>query len=172
MTKITEAEKPAPDTFLDRSSGREGSIRAGLVETSHREKIKTRPDNPSSSVQPVDDPESLYIATLPIEPATRLRVSPRTLGVVHLMYPDAQTKPRNITWDDFVHALYDAGFVASNNGGSAVRFGRGSGGDSGDKGAIIFHKPHPVLKIDPVMLHGMGRRLTKWFGWSRDSFAA
>ncbi|KAG7043857.1 ycfA-like protein domain-containing protein [Colletotrichum scovillei] len=172
MAKITKAEKPAPDTFLDRSRATEGFIRADLVETSHREKVKTRPDNSSSSSQSVDDPESPDIATLSIEPVTRLRVSPRTLGVVHLMYPDAQTKPRNITWDDFVYTLCDAGFVASNNGGSAVRFERGSGGDGGGKGAIIFHKPHPVLKIDPVMLHGMGRRLTKWFGWTRDSFAA
>ncbi|KAK1713108.1 hypothetical protein BDP67DRAFT_591067 [Colletotrichum lupini] len=172
MAKITEAEKPAPDTFLDRSTATEGIIRADLVQTTQREKVKTRPDNSSSSSQSVDDPESPDIATLSIEPVTRLRVSPRTLGVVHLMYPDAQTKPRNITWDDFVYALCDAGFVASNNGGSAVRFERGSRGGSGDKGAIIFHKPHPVLKIDPVMLHGMGRRLTKWFGWTRDSFAA
>ncbi|KAI3554134.1 hypothetical protein CABS02_05549 [Colletotrichum abscissum] len=172
MAKITEAEKPAPDTFLDRSTATEGIIRADLVQTTQREKVKTRPDNSSSSSQSVDDPESPDIATLSIEPVTRLRVSPRTVGVVHLMYPDAQTKPRNITWDDFVYALCDAGFVASNNGGSAVRFERGSRGGSGDKGAIIFHKPHPVLKIDPVMLHGMGRRLTKWFGWTRDSFAA
>ncbi|KAL4405852.1 hypothetical protein CABS03_12253 [Colletotrichum abscissum] len=169
---LSVAEKPAPDTFLDRSTATEGIIRADLVQTTQREKVKTRPDNSSSSSQSVDDPESPDIATLSIEPVTRLRVSPRTVGVVHLMYPDAQTKPRNITWDDFVYALCDAGFVASNNGGSAVRFERGSRGGSGDKGAIIFHKPHPVLKIDPVMLHGMGRRLTKWFGWTRDSFAA
>ncbi|EXF81086.1 hypothetical protein CFIO01_12026 [Colletotrichum fioriniae PJ7] len=169
---LSVAEKPAPGTFRDRSTETEGSIRADLVQTSHREKVKTRPDNSSSSAQPVDDLESLDIATLSIEPVTRLRVSLRTLDVVYLMYPDAQTKSRNITWDDFVHALCDAGFVASNNGGLAVRFELGSGGFSGEKGAIIFYKSHPVLKIDPVMLHGMGRRLTKWFGWTRDSFSA
>ncbi|KAJ0305147.1 hypothetical protein COL516b_005377 [Colletotrichum fioriniae] len=164
MANIADAEKPAPDIFRDRSTATEGSIRADLVQTSHLAKVKTRPDNSSSSVQPVDDLESLDIATLSIKPVTRLRVSPRTLDVVYLMYPDAQTKSRNITWDDFVRALCDAGFVASNNGGF--------GGFSGEKGAIIFYKSHPVLKIDPVMLHGMGRRLTKWFGWTRDSFSA
>ncbi|KAK1635196.1 hypothetical protein BDP81DRAFT_482246 [Colletotrichum phormii] len=172
MTKITEVEKSAPGTFRDTSTASQSSIRADLAQKSQREKVKTRPDNPSASIQPVENPEAPDIAALSIEPVTKIRVSQRTLDVVHLMYPESQTKPRNITWDDFVHALCDAGFVASNNGGSAVRFELGSRGEFGDKGAIIFHKPHPVLKVDPVMLHGMGRRLTKWFGWTRDRFTA
>lgn len=138
MANIADAEKPAPDIFRDRSTATEGSIRADLVQTSHLAKVKTRPDNSSSSVQPVDDLESLDIATLSIKPVTRLRVSPRTLDVVYLMYPDAQTKSRNITWDDFVRALCDAGFVASNNGGLAVRFELGSEGSPARKGPSSF----------------------------------
>ncbi|KAL2876384.1 hypothetical protein SGCOL_008384 [Colletotrichum sp. CLE4] len=160
ITKIIEVKKSAPDT---------SETQAQRHRTSQREKVKTRPDSLPESVQLADTPESIDTARLSIKPAKRIQVAPRTLDVVHLMYPDAQSKPRNITWDDFVHALCDAGFVASNNGGSAVRFELGSGGEFGEKGAIIFHKPHPVLKVDPVMLHGMGR-LAEWFGWTRDRF--
>ncbi|KAK1674804.1 hypothetical protein BDP55DRAFT_716232 [Colletotrichum godetiae] len=160
ITKIIEVEKSTPDT---------SETQAQRHRTSQREKVKTRPDSLPESVQLADTPESIDTARLSIKPAKRIQVAPRTLDVVHLMYPDAQSKPRNITWDDFVHALCDAGFVASNNGGSAVRFEVGSGGDFGEKGAIIFHKPHPVLKVDPAMLHGMGR-LAEWFGWTRDRF--
>ncbi|OHE95725.1 hypothetical protein CORC01_09009 [Colletotrichum orchidophilum] len=172
MAKMTEDEEPARDTFRDISTAAQGSLRSGLFQTNQREKAKTRPGNPLATVPAVEDPGSLDIVTFSIEPMVRIRVSQRTLDVVHLIYPESQTRPRNITWDDFVHALCDAGFVASNNGGSAVRFELGSGSDRGDKGAIIFHKPHPVLKIVPIMLHGMGRRLTKWFGWNCDCFEA
>jgi len=38
-------------------------------------------------------------------------------------------------------------------------------------GKIVFHKPHPVAKIDPIMFRVMGKRMNKWFGWTRDTFA-
>ena len=28
-------------------------------------------------------------------------------------------------------------------------------------GKIVFHKPHPIAKIDPVMLHSMGKGMAK-----------
>jgi len=51
-------------------------------------------------------------------------------------------------------------------GGSAVVFE----GES-LSGKIVFHKPHPVAKIDPIMFRVMGKRMNKWFGWTRDTFA-
>ena len=35
-------------------------------------------------------------------------------------------------------------------------------------GKIVFHKPHPIAKIDPIMLRSMGKRMAKWFGWGRE----
>ncbi|KAF2684520.1 hypothetical protein K458DRAFT_418090 [Lentithecium fluviatile CBS 122367] len=39
-----------------------------------------------------------------------------------------------------------------------------------DDGRIVFHKPHPVAKIDPAMFQAMGRRMNRWFGWCRQMF--
>jgi hypothetical protein len=83
----------------------------------------------------------------------------------------AEESAKSIEWDMFVHAVSDMGFSARNGGGSAVVFENGGlmeGRASGGK--IIFHKPHPIPKIDSVMLHSMGRRMAKWFGWHRDLF--
>ena len=65
--------------------------------------------------------------------------------------------------------MFNAGFVAINNGGSAVRFELHTA-EEPDGGAIVFHKPHPVPKIDPIRLSWMGRRMAKWFEWSRERF--
>lgn len=60
--------------------------------------------------------------------------------------------------------MNDPNFNARNVGGSAVAFEHPS------KKKIIFHRPHPVAKIDSVMLQSMGKRLEKHFGWSRETF--
>ena len=73
------------------------------------------------------------------------------------------------------------GFSARNGGGSALVFengdlsaaaaeGRGGGAADAAGGKIIFHKPHPIPKIGSIILHSMGRRMAKWFGWHRELF--
>ncbi|OTA64856.1 hypothetical protein K449DRAFT_392957 [Hypoxylon sp. EC38] len=131
-----------------------------------REKIKSRPE--PSSVQPTvtsiapnpnSSPESGFEADNPIA------VSGRSLSIFGYMFPrTAEESTKTVGWDDFVHAICEVGFTARNNGGSAVLF------ENIDGGKIVFHKPHPVAKIDPVMLRSMGKRMTKWFGWDRERF--
>lgn len=41
---------------------------------------------------------------------------------------------------------------------------------SGGKGAVVFHRPHPEPILDPIMLHGIGSRMNKHFGWVRETF--
>lgn len=48
--------------------------------------------------------------------------------------------------------------------------GRGGGAAGAAGGKIIFHKPHPIPKIGSIILHSMGRRMAKWFGWHRELF--
>jgi hypothetical protein len=96
-------------------------------------------------------------------------VKARTFGILNAMFPTANEETaKSIDWNAFVQAMGDVGFLARNGGGSAVIFEKS--GDSGQGGRIIFHKPHPVEKIDPVMFRSMGKRMTKWFGWCRDLF--
>jgi hypothetical protein len=60
--------------------------------------------------------------------------------------------------------MTDAGFSASGSGDSAVTF------THDNVGRIIFHRPHPVAKLDQTMLIWNGKRLNKRFGMDRDSF--
>jgi hypothetical protein len=62
--------------------------------------------------------------------------------------------------------MEDAGFMASSMGGSAVAFTKEG------EGRIVVHRPHPVSKIDQIMLQGWGKRMKKWFGRGRGIFVA
>ncbi|KAH7117172.1 hypothetical protein B0J13DRAFT_398905, partial [Dactylonectria estremocensis] len=64
----------------------------------------------------------------------------------------------------FIHAMIDAGFTTRNNSSSVVVFKK----LSEEGGRIVFHKPHPVNKIDLVLLWIIGKRMAKWFGWRRE----
>lgn len=95
----------------------------------------------------------------------------RTLKVLKAMFPIiGEDVSKSIDWGAFVQAMADMAFSAQNNGGSSVVFlNQGqAAGTSGGK--IIFHKPHPVPKIDLIMLQSWGKRMMKWFGWHRDRF--
>ncbi|KAI1206352.1 uncharacterized protein F4807DRAFT_439773 [Annulohypoxylon truncatum] len=134
---------------------------------SPREKIKSRPE--SSVVQPTataapSTPTPAAGTESSVKNDGVIAVSERSLNIFSFMFPEtAEESTKTVGWDDFVHAICDVGFTARNNGGSAVLF------ESID-GKIVFHKPHPVVKIDSIMLRSMGKRMTKWFGWSRERF--
>jgi hypothetical protein len=73
----------------------------------------------------------------------------------------------NFRWTHLVIALTDAGMVATQAPGSAVRF-------RNDRGAIVFHQPHgnnhdSTLGAD-FLCNQIGKRLTKWFKWDRETF--
>ncbi|KAI0125347.1 hypothetical protein BJ170DRAFT_735602 [Xylariales sp. AK1849] len=57
-----------------------------------------------------------------------------------------------VSWDEIVYGMSDTGFTARNIGGSAAWL------ECSGEGQIIFHRPHPALKVDPVMLYGAGVR--------------
>ena len=67
-------------------------------------------------------------------------------------------------------AMSDAGFSARNKGGSVVVLHKDRPSASMRRGKIIFHKPHPVPKFDPVMTQATGKRMAKWFDWCKDIF--
>ncbi|KAI1088336.1 hypothetical protein F5B19DRAFT_486016 [Rostrohypoxylon terebratum] len=133
-----------------------------------REKIKSRPE--SSGVQPtetttLDKPIPAIGPESCLETNEAIAVDERSLKLFTHMFPEtAHESTKTVGWNDFVHAICSVGFTARNNGGSAVLF------ESIDGGKIVFHKPHPVAKIDPIMLQSMGKRMTKWFGWNRRRF--
>ena len=105
-----------------------------------------------------------------------LHVKRRAYDMLTLMFSaTAEESAKSIEWDMFVHAMLDMGFSARNGGGSAVVFESNDGNllateGKSTAGKIIFHKPHPTAKVDSIMLHSMGRRMAKWFGWHRELF--
>jgi hypothetical protein len=133
-------------------------------------KVKTRSSEHAGSVEEIN----CAVADLTIDSRQdklpQIQVTKRAYDVLTLMFSTtAVESAKTIRWDMFVHSMLDMGFSARNGGGSAVVFenladGRAVGGK------IIFHKPHPIPKIDPIMLHSMGKRMTKWFGWHRELF--
>lgn len=57
------------------------------------------------------------------------------------------TTAKTVDWDAFVTAMVDAGFAARHSSGSAVIF-EPDDRKRGWVGKIVFHKPHPIAKID------------------------
>jgi hypothetical protein len=138
-------------------------------------KNKTRPSEQSSSTETIEEATAAANAlSIQDPPPPKFRVKRRAYEMLKLMFPvTAEEKAKGVEWDLFVLAMSDLGLSARNGGGSAVLFeneglGEAEGGTSGGK--IIFHKPHPGSKINPVMLHAFGKRLGKWFGWERERF--
>ncbi|KAK5110324.1 hypothetical protein LTR85_001277 [Meristemomyces frigidus] len=144
-----------------------------VVSLSSKAKTKTRPDASKKSDQGSEPPEkadsALAVApqqaTAPAQSAPTVAATKRAVEVFSKMFADdAESGSKGSDWDQFVHAMKDVGFTARNSAGSAVVF------DLADKGKIVFHRPHPVAKIDPILLRAMGKRMAKWFGWCRESF--
>lgn len=127
-------------------------------------KVKTRPDLPAAANT---DAETEYSS--PADSASdgaKIRVRQQTMETFSHMFPtDANEGTKTVEWNAFVQAMADAGFLARHCGGSAVVFEQENVG-----GRIVFHKPHPVPKIDPIMFRCMGRRMSKWFNWNRHTF--
>lgn len=131
-------------------------------------KTKTRPtpatDQPLLTQPPRANQSEATLetsSTVPVVSTTK-----RAIGVLSKMFSkDAEASTQGCDWDQLVHSLKDIGFAARNGAGSAVVF------ELEDQGKIIFHRPHPVPKVDPIMLRAMGKRLQKWFGWKLESFA-
>jgi hypothetical protein len=131
-----------------------------------KSKVKTRPQQPAASDEPVNHP-----VAIPDEELSKIPITKRALEVFTLMFPtSSEEAAKSVDWNAFVTAMSDVGFSARNGGGSAVVFDNEDSAKEGENSKIVFHKPHPIPKIDPVMLHSMGKRMSKWFGWHRDLF--
>jgi len=137
-------------------------------------KVKTRQAQQPEEIQGIEDKVAGITVDITEENSTVLPVKKRALNVFTLMFPaTAHEAAKTVEWDNFVYAMSDVGFSARNGGGSAVIFENETlVKEDRSNGRIVFHRPHPVAKIDPVMLHSMGKRMAKWFGWCRERFAS
>lgn len=129
-------------------------------------KVKRRPDTSSYSVQ---DQVIETGAKPEPEPLPPVSVRQQSYIILRGMF-SSEPSTKMIEWDTFINAMSEAGFSAKHSSGSAVNF-EVDDWKRGWVGKIVFHKPHPLAKIDPIMLRSMGRRMARWFGWNRNTFA-
>ncbi|XXH00907.1 hypothetical protein Hte_007258 [Hypoxylon texense] len=162
---LAEIEGNTVEPMLRQLSLADSSSKVRIKSKNTREKIKSRPEPGSVQPSAVDDTPDPTADAEPDKESSPIPATERSLQIFSYMFPRAaEESTKTVGWDEFVHAICDVGFTARNNGGSAVLF------ENVDGGKIVFHKPHPVTKIDSVMLKAMGKRMTKWFGWTRDRF--
>lgn len=168
FTLITETE-PERSRFVHSEVCNPNNSRCTVEVVTTSNKIKTRgtaSQGLESAIENGDTTGSLALKRRP--------VAKHELEIFRLIFPEsAEERCRTVSWDEFVHAMKHAGCVAINCGGSAVRFELQDTSDeaTSESKSIIFHRPHPVPKIDPIMLRSeIGRRLTRRFGWTREHF--
>ncbi|KAH6681775.1 hypothetical protein B0J14DRAFT_577134 [Halenospora varia] len=131
-------------------------------------KSMKRPKKQEETVVP--DLEELAIDSGKSPQPASIPVKGTTYRILNMMFsPTAEATTKLINWDDFVQAMQDVGFSARQTTGSEVVF-QPEDNDHGWSGRINFLKPHPVAKIDRVMLRAMGKRMGKWYGWGDGTF--
>jgi hypothetical protein len=160
---LADTKKPKlaanEDIFLPLPSTSKTSPKLNLPAS--KAKTKTRGEPASEEVTGVEE------ATVDETPLPTMKLPKRSYATVRYMFPESpEERQKSVEWDIFVASMADAGFVAKNGGGSIVTFENERVGG----GKIIFHRPHPDPTIDPIMLQSMGRRMNRWFGWTREMF--
>lgn len=166
LVAIHERDRPQPvATFSD--GPKACSTTSTIIPRPEKTKTRGNPRPPvDGSTLTCDGATDVRAETTALVEVATIRVAKQWLDIFLLMFPEKDDAAKDVLWDSFVHAMVDAGFTARNSGGSQVSFRKLDG-----EGKIVFHKPHPVPKIDPVMLRVMGQRMAKWFGWRRELFA-
>jgi hypothetical protein len=102
-------------------------------------------------------------------------VSRGAFSVFQAMFPSPGNEEgaRVVKWGAFVNAMAEGevGFHARHDGGgSAFTFGPNEMSKWKGNGETVFHKPHPTPELDSVMLLINGKRMSKWFGWSKEAY--
>ncbi len=131
-------------------------------------KIKTRGVTDAAAV----GNEVTMHAAVEHEPAAPLKISVdrRALKVFRTLFhsPDNPNQPGEVSWKNFVHAMISAGFGAEKLQGSAWHFTPTA---TDVERSIQFHEPHPNDKLPFTWARRYGRRLTRAFGWSLETFS-
>lgn len=130
---------------------------------------KARIRSPSSPAQDIESPSTA--TEIPAPPASqpvKIAIRRDNIAIIKAMFPkNGEDSARNFAWQHFLAAMTDAGFSILQSQGSAVtlKLEKSKGVNT-----IVVHRPHPVATINPIMLRSIAKRITKWFGWQRETF--
>ncbi|KAH8804452.1 hypothetical protein F5884DRAFT_796055 [Xylogone sp. PMI_703] len=170
-TKTTTTEKtPSADIYLDSkplssfyfnlASQRDEVPLARSLPPKNKAKTRGRANPTLKSA--ADDNQLLQ--ENPADPQPSFHVDARALKVFRALFfnPTMTTRPGEVPWSDFLHAMSSTGFVVQKLYGSVWQF-RPTKLDV-DR-SIQFHEPHPHPKISFTSARRFGRRLNRAYGW-------
>lgn len=110
-------------------------------------------------------------------PTHTIEVDRRAMKVFSILFHTAfsTSKPGEVPWTEFLHAMRSAGFGMESLQGSAWQFtphGDKESHITAGKRSILFHEPHPHSRIPFRDARRLGRRLARTYGWSGETFSA
>lgn len=175
--KKTALQAPTTDALVQAFGGLKiddkNKVQAFPIE---KTKIKTRgtaaPQAPAAA-QVLETEEEVQ------NPVLTIHVDRRALKVFSTLFhtPSSTSNPGEVPWTEFLHAMRSAGFGMEKLQGSAWQFTPNVDKDNNSRmGAgtrsIMFHEPHPHSRIPFWDARRHGRRLTRAYGWSGETFVA
>ena len=103
----------------------------------------------------------------------KIKVSARAMVVFDTMIHTRrhEVQKGELEWKEILHALTSAGFAAEKLYGSAWQF-TPDREKVGNYGNISLHEPHPDPKVPFHMARAMGKRFSRKFDWSGETFTA
>ncbi|KAL9113688.1 MAG: hypothetical protein Q9227_002133 [Pyrenula ochraceoflavens] len=159
QAKSNVTTEEIPDWVLDRS---ENPDRTSLPPQQLRLKVKTHGiPREQGGVQD----GATHLPTDFKTSQTPIALNSKSYKLIKRMFPKSsdETAGSEIDWSRFVSTMADIGFSATQAGGSAVAF-------QGEAGRVVFHRPHPVPKLNPQTIQWFGKRLKKRCGLDRENF--
>lgn len=132
-----------------------------------KNKVETRPVGGAAPGEPQID----LNAARPDDndPAATITVSKRNHKAFSALFklPDEKGATGELPWTDFLNAMASLGFEISKLDGSAWLF---SPVEDNYQKSIVLHEPQPSSKIPFGVARRIGRRLTRAFGWTGETF--
>jgi len=126
-----------------------------------RTKTKTRSLLPE--LPPIVQPEPDNVISL----TPSIKIDKRAQKVLAaLFYDPTRDAPGEIPWSEFLHTFASINFGIEKQHGSAWVFTP----PEESQRAIIFHEPHPSSKIPLRIARRHGRRLSRAYGWTKETF--
>ena len=147
------------------------NLKETLTVTAPKSKIKTRAEI-QSSPPVIEEVEHSQVHTLVLY---TFSPTSKAAKVISLLFPEADNivEGKTLKRTELESAMKNLGFHVYHGGGSAFTF-KGDiklSPDQPDQNrSIVIHQPHPEPQLDTVLLGGLGKRLSKWFGWERGNF--
>ena len=148
-------------SILDIEERTQRTIAAEAPEISVKTKVKTR----GQAAEPANENA---VAEDIVNPATpKITVGKRAHKLFSTLFynPTQGPLPGEIPWAEFLHALSTSGFSVQKQYGSAWLFAPVNG-----QRPILIHEPHPSGKIGIQTARRIGRRLTRTYGWTSETF--